>query len=134
MPRFLSEAWFARLADELARVEPDVDAPPLALGQVVTGAPGGTVRYTILVGRDRVELVVGSTDTAAVTLVEDWGTAQAIVAGTPVSELLGSGRITLRGDANALLAGQAQLAAIGRAFGASQRDADPTGPDRAGEP
>ena len=118
MLRFLSPEWFARFAEELAAVRPDADVPPLALGQVVTGTPDGTVSYSILVSGTKAELVVGSTAPAAVTLVEDWPTAQAIAAGTPVSELLAAGRITLRGDANALLAGQQHLETLGKALGA----------------
>jgi hypothetical protein len=120
--RFLSPEWFARFAEELAAVRPDADVPPLALGQVVTGAPDGTVSYSILVSGTKAELVVGSTAPAAVTLVEDWPTAQAIAAGTPVSELLAAGRITLRGDANALLAGQQHLETLGKALGALENE------------
>jgi hypothetical protein len=115
--QFLSEEWFARFAELLASVEPHA-AEPLALGQVVTGTPKGTVCYTVFLGASRTELCVGSTDDAAVTLVEDWETARAIAAGAPVSELLAAGRITLRGDANALLAGQSQLGALGAALSA----------------
>ncbi len=132
MPPFLSEAWFAGLAAELARVEPVAGTPPLALGQVVTGAPGGEVRYTILVDGTGAELVRGSTDQASVTLVEDWETAQAIAAGGPVSELLAAGRITLRGDANALLAGRAYLESLGRALAATGRPTEADQPAKGG--
>ena len=115
---FLSAEWFARFAAELTRVEPIPGAPPLALGQVVTGAPQGDVAWTVLVDDERAELVLGSTDRATVTLVEDWATARAIACGNPVSELLAAGRITLRGDANALLAGQAQFEVLNAALGA----------------
>jgi hypothetical protein len=118
---FLSAEWFARFAAELARVDPAAGAPPLALGQVVTGAPQGDVAYTILVDDERAELVLGSVDQATVTLVEDWETARLIAAGAPVSELLAAGRITLRGDANALLAGQARFDALDGALGAMGR-------------
>jgi hypothetical protein len=119
---FLSAEWFARFAAELARVEPVAGAPPLALGQVLTGAPHGDVAYTVLVDDERAELVLGSTDRAAVTLVEDWTTARAIAAGSPVSELLAAGRITLLGDANALLAGQAQFEVLNAALDALQAE------------
>ena len=122
MLEFLSAEWFARFAAELARVEPVAGAPPLALGQVVTGAPHGDVAYTVLVDDERAELVLGSTDRAAVTLVEDWTTARAIAAGSPVSELLAAGRITLLGDANALLAGQAQFEVLNAALDALQAE------------
>jgi hypothetical protein len=119
---FLSAEWFARFAAELARVEPVAGAPPLALGQVLTGAPHGDVAYTVLVDDERAELGLGSTDRAAVTLVEDWTTARAIAAGSPVSELLAAGRITLLGDANALLAGQAQFEVLNAALDALQAE------------
>ncbi len=122
MLEFLSAEWFARFAAELARVKPVAGAPPLALGQVVTGAPQGDVAYTVLVDDERAELVLGSTDRAAVTLVEDWTTARAIAAGSPVSELLAAGRITLLGDANALLAGQAQFEVLNAALDALQAE------------
>jgi hypothetical protein len=108
----LSSEWFTRFAALLAKLAPAAGAPPLALGQVVTGTPAGTVSYTILVGEGGASLVVGSTEEAAVTLVEDFSTAQAIAAGTPVSALLEAGRITVCGDANALIAGAPQLEAL----------------------
>jgi hypothetical protein len=108
----LSDEWFARFAEALASLAPAAGEPPLALGVVVTGTPAGTVSYTILIGDGGANLVVGSTDEAAVTLVEDFSTAQAIAAGTPVSALLEAGRITLRGDAKALIAGVPQLEAL----------------------
>ena len=110
MLEFLSAEWFARFAAELARVKP------------VAGAPQGDVAYTVLVDDERAELVLGSTDRAAVTLVEDWTTARAIAAGSPVSELLAAGRITLLGDANALLAGQAQFEVLNAALDALQAE------------
>ena len=122
MLRFLSPEWFARFAEKLAAVQPEAGVPPLALGQVVTGTPDGTVSYSILVSGTKAELVVGSTAPAAVTLVEDWPTARAIAGGTPVSELLAAGQITLRGDANTLLAGQRHLETLGRALGALEAE------------
>ena len=112
MAELLSSEWFARFATALAKLAPAAGTPPLALGQVVTGSPAGTVSYTILIGEGGASLVVGSTDKAVVTLVEDFSTAQAIAAGTPVSALLEAGRITVRGDANALIAGAPQLEAL----------------------
>ncbi|MGD0219158.1 MAG: hypothetical protein ABSC73_01645 [Acidimicrobiales bacterium] len=112
MAELLSDEWFRRFAEAIASLAPAAGEPPLALGVVVTGTPAGTVSYTILIGDGGASLVVGSTDEAAVTLVEDFSTAQAIAAGTPVSALLEAGRITLRGDAKALIAGVPQLEAL----------------------
>lgn len=128
MPELLSAAWFARFSAELSRAGSASGEPPLALGQVVTGTPHGTIDYTILLDDEGAELIVGSTARAVVTLVEDWETAQRIVAGTPLAELLAAGRITLRGNANALLAAQTRVAALGEALralrGTTQTDDD----------
>ena len=95
----------------------------LALGQLITAVPGdagaagvenGEVRFTIVLGRDgSASLARNSTEAADVTLVEDWSTAVAIVAGTALlPELLAAGKIKLRGDSNALVAAGDLLARV----------------------
>lgn len=116
--RFLSAEWFARFEDELAQLNADPDWPPLHLGQEISGTPEGTVRYTIHVADGSARLDVGTLEGAVATLVEEYESARAIVAGASVSEFLSKGSITLRGDANALLAAQAPLGAIAGTLGA----------------
>jgi hypothetical protein len=116
-PELFSEAWFAQLSEALGRVEPDGDSPSLDLGVEIDDAPRGPVRYTFHFGPDGAVLEVGSVDSALVTLVESFETASAIDAGRPVSELLAEGRITVRGDATALVAAQRPLAAVSDVLG-----------------
>ncbi len=116
-PALFSDAWFTQLSDALSKVEPDADWPRLDLGIAIDDAPGGPIRYTFHVGPDGAALEVGSVDSAVVTLVESFGTASAIDEGRAVSELLAEGRITVRGDATALVAAQRPLATISTILG-----------------
>lgn len=115
---FLSEEWFAALTDTLATVVVGEEADDgLALGQVVHGGPDGTVRFTIRVGRGvPAEVVRGGTESAQVTLVEDFESARQIAEGAPVADLLASGRIKVSGDANALLRASGELGALATAL------------------
>lgn len=111
-PALFSDAWFSRLAAMLAKVAPEKDRPRLDLGVSVEDAPSGPVRYTIHLGPDGAVLEAGSIDAAAVTLVESFDTARAIDAGASISDRLGEGRVTVRGDASALVAAQRALASL----------------------
>jgi hypothetical protein len=117
-----SEDWFSQLSAVLGRVEPEADWPRLDLGVLVDDAPSGPVRYTFHLGPDGAAIEIGSVDSAVVTLVESFATARAIDEGAPVSELLAGGRITIRGDASALIAAQGPLAAVSAVL---KRDAGP---------
>jgi hypothetical protein len=125
LPEFLSEGWFEALAAALARLpveEITADAPDagLALGQLITEVPGeagganGEVRFTIVLSRDGSALLVrNSTESADVTLVEDWPTALAIVSHTAsLADLLGAGKIKLRGNSNALVSAGGLLSRV----------------------
>lgn len=116
MPEVLTREWLDALRAHLASLDP-VDSPErLALGQLVTGAPGGEVAYTLLVGGgERAELRDGL-DAATVTVVATYEAARAIATGSSASELLSAGRLKVRGDAGALLRAQDLLAAIGPAL------------------
>ena len=84
---------------------------------MIIDGPQGTVRYTICIGAGRPgELVRDSVETAQVTLVEDYPSALSVHEGASVAELLASGQIKIRGDANALLRASKELAALSQAF------------------
>ncbi|MGA8296085.1 MAG: hypothetical protein WB770_03495 [Acidimicrobiales bacterium] len=100
----------------IAKVEPEEDWPTLSLGIAINGGPQGPVRYTFHVGPEGAGLEVGSVESADVTLVESFETARSIVDGTSISDLLAEGRITVSGDANALVSAQRPLAAISAVF------------------
>ena len=110
---FLSEEYFAALEAHLAAAAPDEEETTVAIGQLVTGAPGGDVAWTVhLGGGAPARLERNSVAHADVTLVEDYETARAIVDGATIAEALRQGRIKVRGDANALALSYARLAAI----------------------
>lgn len=129
MPEFLTEEWFEALSAGLKGLSPPSGAGSVAgelsLGQIITEVPADIgpddvhdreVRFTILIGpKGGASLVRGSTDTASVTLVEDWSTASAIVSGSCcISDLLAAGKIKLRGDSRALVSAEALLTQIAR--------------------
>lgn len=118
MPEFLSAEWFDKLAQTLSTItigEPSEAG--LALGQVILNTGRGTVNYTIRLGAGRPgSLVRDSVDAAQVTLVEDYESALAILAGESIANLLSSGKIKVRGDANALLGASNELAALATAL------------------
>ena len=116
-PSFFTDEWFARLSGSLATVVPKEDWPRLDLGVAIDDAPGGPIRYTFHVGPEGAALEIGSVDSAAVTLVESFDTARSIDEGASVSQLLAEGRITVRGDASALVAAQHLLATISAILG-----------------
>jgi len=138
VPEFLSEGWFEAFAEALKRLPvtaaaADAPAGRLALGQIVTGVPdeagaagvqNGEVRYTILLREDgSASLVLRPTEPADVTLVEDWYTAKAIVSGTAsLPDLLGAGKIKLRGDSNALVSAGDLLARVAPLLAAALGD------------
>jgi len=115
--RFLSPEWFESFQDELSRLQADPDWPSLDLGQEIRGAPGGAVCYTIHVTNGTARIDVGTLEGATITLVEEYESARAIASGASVSDLLSEGKITMRGDANALLSAQAPLGAIAKSLG-----------------
>jgi len=132
VPEFLSQAWFETLAAALSGVRTDsrsldaLDAPAdgLRVGQIVTGVPdsaafgavGGEVRYTVVLSPGGSGAVVyGSTDSAQVTIIEDYPTAAGIASGVcSVSDMLSAGKVKLRGDTRALLAAADFLAVVAR--------------------
>jgi len=112
----LSEEWLDALHDHVAALGP-LDSPTrLALGQLVTGAPGGDVAYTIRVGGGEAGEVRRGLDGAAVTLVASYEVATAIASGTPAADMLAKGQLKVRGDAGALLGAQDLLAALAPAL------------------
>ena len=88
------------------------------VGQVVTGAPGGSeVAWTLaLRGGAAPELLVGSVEEADVTLVETFDAARALVSGDrTAAQLLEAGGIKIRGDARRLVSESALVEAAASA-------------------
>ena len=118
MTQFLSGDWFDALESALTTITTGVAGDRgLALGQVIHDCPQGTVSYTICIGAGRPgKLVRDSVTDAEVTLVEDYSSALSVHEGASVAELLASGQIKIRGDANALLRGSSELASLSQAL------------------
>lgn len=110
--QFLSDQWFDALEDALARAGEPEGGERCAIGQLVTGAPGGDVAYTLVAGAGPAALVRDSIAPAEVVLVEDYETARAIASGVAPSDALAAGRVKVRGDVQALLRAQGFLAAL----------------------
>ena len=97
MARFLSPEWF----DEVARPAPDPVL--LTVRQVVTGAPGGDVRYALLVGASGATVSRDEPDEADVTFTESWETASAIANGELApQQAFADGRLVVEGDVRLL--------------------------------
>ena len=122
MAVFLSPEWFDALESALTTITTGgAEESGLALGQVINGCPQGMVCYTIRIGAGRPgELLRGSIQFAQVTLVEDYPSALSVHEGASVADLLASGQIKVRGDANALLRASKELAALSQALSMTQ--------------
>ena len=118
MTEFLSPEWFHSLEARLATITLGTRGEPgLRLGQIVTGAPEGTVSYTICLGAGEAgTLERDSVETAQVVLVEDHESARSIVNGYPPAALLAEGKIKVRGDVNVLLGASTELSALATAL------------------
>jgi hypothetical protein len=110
----LSAEWFEELASRLGSASVgEADGPRLRLGVRVTGAPAGTVSYTVVFGAgEAATLEVGDDSSAEVVLVESYETAGRIAAGALISDELARGAVKLEGDVTKLLAAAAELGAL----------------------
>lgn len=115
VPAPLSQAWRTRLAGRLAQAPP-VEGRRVALGQVVTGMPGGDVAWTVVAGGGEPARLIEGVGDADVCLVGDEDTARRLLAGTPAATLLAEGRLKVRGNAGALVEAQGALASLGAAL------------------
>ena len=102
---FLSEAWLD-LVRELGTALPERPGASARVQHVVTGAPGGEVRYvhTIVDGRTA-ELGFARDDTADVTFTNTYADAQALARGELDPRVLFmQGRTKMAGDMGKVLA------------------------------
>jgi hypothetical protein len=121
MARFLSDEWFA----EVRRHQPAAgaaDPNPLVVEQVVPDAPGGEVRYRVVVAGStaRIEPVPsgarGTQDSGPrpdLTITCNWATATAMAQGRLAAQAaLMDGRLRIRGDLTRVAGGAARLAGL----------------------
>jgi len=113
--RFLSPAWLDDLATA-ADGASGVDGEPVTVEQVVTGAPGGDVRYRLRLGGGRAA-VLREPGEAEARLRTDWATAVALGRGElAATDALLAGRLRVGGDVRALRRAAAALAGLDALF------------------
>jgi putative sterol carrier protein len=116
---FLSAEWVSALAAEARRIPPPAAGTVrrLVLGQEVHDAPGGVVRYQVVVDERGVRVVDAPVDPADLTFVSDYATAVALARGeTNAQDALMAGRLRLRGDVERFSAAREAVVALGDAF------------------
>ena len=135
MARYLSDEWFAAAAEALGPLpdaDADADAGPGDPGDVlvveqrvldgVEGADGPVVWHVVVAGEAR-SIHAGPHPSPTVAFSQDYATAAAVASGeVSAQEAFMTGRITLSGDAGALLAAAPALAAVGDALAAVRAD------------
>lgn len=98
MARFLTAEWIEAL-DAAARMAAVPAGVSLVIQQVVTGEPGGEVRYHLVLADGHVRVRSGQAETADVTLVQSREVAAALSRGElNAQQALEAGRLKLRGD------------------------------------
>lgn len=108
MAEYLTPAWFAEVNAAAAATarspEGTVDDAAVTVQQVVTGAPGGEVRYWVRVDEGGLRAGLGVADGADATVTEAYETAVAVTRGElGVETAFLAGRIRVEGDGAALL-------------------------------
>ncbi|MCU1456032.1 MAG: hypothetical protein JWL73_124 [Actinomycetia bacterium] len=124
MAAFLSPAWIAEM-DAAARAASGANASPgradsgLRVAVEVPDAPGGAVRYVMVVGAVGARVVAGTDEPADVTLRQPYAVARRIHGGAANAQrILAEGTATIDGDLNRLAAAAPDLARLEDAFAA----------------
>lgn len=122
MAAYLSPAWFDEV-NEAARTDlqlhPDSAGGRVTVQQIVTGGPGGEVRYWVRVDDGRLDIGTGAAEEPDATVTQSYETAAAVTRGElDVEAAILAGRIRLSGDVGVLVRHQAALRGVAGAFGA----------------
>ena len=133
MPRFLSPEWLSEASEAVAAGTTSRPAgPPVAVRQVVEGAPGGTVRYVVRLGPAGLALEVGDGSGAPgevdAEIRQHYATAVAISRGevTPAAAAA-AGHLRVSGTVGDLVRASEAFAVLSAAL-APLRSAPPTEP------
>ena len=111
MARFLSQEWF----EELPAEEDERDEPDLIVEVAVSGAPGGDVRYQVVVRGERATVVAqeGAFRPAQVQMKSDYATMAGIACGKlSTIDVLSAGLARVSGDIGALSGQQSSFSAL----------------------
>jgi hypothetical protein len=120
MAVFLSADWIAAL-DDAARSSKTLAAQTsdvtLTIEQVVRAAPGGDVRYHIVIDRGAVRVQSGAAATPDLTFITEYGSACALASGRAnVQEELVRGRFKVTGRIDRVAAHESALDALDDVF------------------
>lgn len=122
MAEYLTPAWFEEVNEAAAGAGGDVTGPvagAVTVQQVVTGAPGGDVRYWVRVDEGGLRAGLGVADGADATVTQTYETAVAVTRGElGVEAAFLAGRVRVDGDTAALLRHQRALAQVVAALAA----------------
>jgi hypothetical protein len=106
--RYLSDDWLAEAAEAVAPLTPLPVS--LAVGYLVTGAPGGDRRYRLVLGPDQVSFDRG--EEADLVFVQSFDTARDVARGERSAQrAFLDGDLRVEGDLRVLLGHQRSLAA-----------------------
>lgn len=118
MARYLTEEWFDAVA---AALQPTTDtaSTELVIQQQVDDGPDGQVTWHVAIADATPTLHPGPHPSPTVTFTQDYDTAVAVARGDlSAQEAFMTGRITLGGDAGALIAAAPAMAMVGDALAA----------------
>lgn len=126
MARFLSPDWFEQVVHDQTAVQPDAAAGErLVICQVVRDAPGGEVRYHVVVEAGRARIIPPQCDAgpADLTITSGWETAVAIAQGKLAAQTaLVEGKLRIKGNLAGIAAQSASLAGLDPVPAAVRRD------------
>ncbi len=125
MAAFLSPAWIAELDAAARAAAPSAGSVALRVAVEVPDAPGGAVRYVMVLDPAGARVLDGSGDpggedlAADVTLCQTYAVARRIHAGSAnAQQVLAERAATVDGDLNRLVAAAADLVRLEDAFAA----------------
>lgn len=111
--QYLSDEWINAAAQAVADAAPEVEDGPTSLQFEVTAAPGGKVKYALVVEDGTLKFVPGTVKDAEVSFTLDYTTAAEIARGDlPPQVAFMQGRLKLGGDVTVMIRQAAALAGL----------------------
>ncbi|MGZ4702980.1 MAG: SCP2 sterol-binding domain-containing protein [Ilumatobacteraceae bacterium] len=120
MVRYLSLAWIDALSKEVAdsrELSTLADSHKIAVTQIVTDGPEGTIAYHLRLGDGKASFGAGAADDEDVRMEQSWATATAVATGElNAQEAFIKGLIRLTGNQQKLIESQPVFAALDAVF------------------
>ena len=120
MVRYLSLAWIDALSKEVAEsreLTTLADSHKIAVTQIVTDGPEGTIAYHLRLGDGATSFGAGAADDEDVRMEQSWATATAVATGDlNAQEAFIKGLIRLTGNQQKLIESQPVFAALDAVF------------------